>query len=196
MRKDCKYPPWHLVYFRCAGRHDMILFRWHYYWIFSYLEGSFQVDSFMMDLWVYRDSIYIQIVGTHWHFNCYFTIVLDVVYGLRKGGHKYWWLLIPRSFVAQGVTNIICNVWNTGKITCQYRWAALTGDRPLCDRDQWREPAPFWGRPSGVIPHWGSAHTGAGCSTYRNGRVSRAALIRWHRPFASCRDWGLHKLLW
>ena len=81
------------------------------------------------------------------------------MYGFGKGGHKYWWLLIPRSFVAQGVTNIICNVWNTGKITCQYRWAALTGDRPLCDRDQWREPAPFWGRPPGVIPHWGSAHT-------------------------------------
>ena len=78
----------HLHDFRCAGRHDMILFRWHYYWIFSYLEGSFQVDIFMMDLWVYRDSIYIQIVGTHWHFNSYFTIVLDVcVWFWERGSH-------------------------------------------------------------------------------------------------------------
>ena len=93
-------------YFRFAGA------PWHDFFagtnigFFSYLEGNFQVDIFMMDLWVYRDSIYIYIVGTLWHFNCYFTIVLNVVYGLGKGGHKYPWQIIPGSFVAWGVINI------------------------------------------------------------------------------------------
>ena len=36
------------------------------------------MDIFMMDLWVYRDSRNIKIVGTHWHFICYSVTVLNV----------------------------------------------------------------------------------------------------------------------
>ena len=45
--------------FRSAGRHDMILLAGIITGFISYLESNFQVDIFMMDLWVYRDSIYI-----------------------------------------------------------------------------------------------------------------------------------------
>ena len=70
-------------------------------------------------------------------FNRYFTIVFKVCVWFWEMGDKYPWRIIPHSIVTR-----VLNVCNTHAIACKYKWAAPTGDRPLCDRDQWPEPAP------------------------------------------------------